>query len=376
MKSVKLSVPLKINVKKLAKHLPNLHYRGRFELSGQINSSEFLMNKQGGNQIVLGFKDEVEEGFTKIVSHLNSKALSAVLLDLPEELRDQIVEALKDTELELHELSAEEIGDFTQQVQKDRRLQEVNALEQKNRKANFSAEDARDISQHCIGYTDANSDKPILGTCGIGPCVGVAIYNPEIKVAALTHLDTSIALSSVEEMFAELSKDSDAILQVHLRGGDFMSRKMIDRLLELINGMNNVEIISADLISEDVRSIAIDARTGEIYTEVLFRQLDANGEGYDSIYIQNSLNLQYDGRGRSQDLAKPINNSQQNYDTHRMLNKLGSDQYSHGLYSYTSSSMGTQFNIDESAFGFIDEFLQDAVKGVNNGKQSEGRGNW
>src|SRR5579859_7308503 len=79
----------------------------------------------------------------------------------------------------------------------------------------FDPSDGYEINMRCAGITSANSAKPILGTRGLSSCMGVAVFNPELKTGGLAHLS------------------QDPHNNIHLSGA---SRKALSSLLAAARG--------------------------------------------------------------------------------------------------------------------------------------------
>ena len=88
------------------------------------------------------------------------------------------------------------------------------------------------IFQRGLGVIDDASLTRELGTLGLGPCIGVVLYQPDKKVLVVGHFD---ALTKVFDSFLEILKyvreaglsDSDIDgLQVSICGGDATSGEL------------------------------------------------------------------------------------------------------------------------------------------------------
>ncbi|MGC1853947.1 MAG: hypothetical protein WA659_01015 [Candidatus Aquirickettsiella sp.] len=140
----------------------------------------------------------------------------------------------------------------------------------------FSLEESQAVLQHEVAITNSKSKKPILGSYGARPCVIVALYNPSTKEAVLAHIDALTTLFSLNQYFTKLSSNAENgdKIQVHLSGGDNSSKKKTTALIKEINDCNDTEIISANICNgNDSKSLAIDSRTGEIFTSFRPNQL-------------------------------------------------------------------------------------------------------
>jgi len=140
----------------------------------------------------------------------------------------------------------------------------------------FTPNEARGVSQRELVIANADSQKPILGTFGAGPCVAIAVYNPTTHSAMLTHIDQLTEISSLKKHLDIIAKNSSEPLQVHLAGGQEGSKKMCAEIIEMLNKRGDNTIKSSKLIplGGSGESLAIDARTGEIFTSFEPKQLD------------------------------------------------------------------------------------------------------
>lgn len=125
------------------------------------------------------------------------------------------------------------------------------------------------VLQQEFAVTDANSDKPVLGTGGAGPCIILAIYDQKNKIAILAHVDIS-CLYDIPTLFKNISIEHSV---AHISGGtgcEEDSLKIID-ILE----RHKIKIVNADIERDRYlpASLAIDARTGNIYSPVDISQL-------------------------------------------------------------------------------------------------------
>lgn len=137
----------------------------------------------------------------------------------------------------------------------------------------FTAHEALGVLQHEIGLTTANSEKPILGTYSAGPCVIVAMYNPKTKVAALAHVDCTTDLNSLYSHLCNIL-GNDTAIDIHIAGGDSTSESTVVSILKMINQNPRFILKTARILGRDIKSLAIDSRTGEIFTDFHHEQLD------------------------------------------------------------------------------------------------------
>ena len=153
-------------------------------------------------------------------------------------------------------------------------LKEANKLGQKFNSGFFDAREAQGVLQHEVAVTDSSNAFPILGSIGAGPCIIMALYNPQNKQAALCHIDSLTTLGSLDKWISRI-KDRQNIIEVHLAGGSRSSQMLVYELLIKIASDPNLVVKTSDLIdrSEWGKSLAIDTRTGEVFTNFAFAQL-------------------------------------------------------------------------------------------------------
>jgi len=187
-----------------------------------------------------------------------------------------------------------------------------NVGQQKN-KGTLQADEVIAVNQHDVAYTNSDSVRPILASSGAGPCVIMAVYNPKTKTAALTHIDIGTKMSSVREIFDELRSDGNDPLEIHLGGGNRSkaSKRMLTRLIKEVDKQANVEIKSANLLDENIEAndLAIDTRTGEIFTNFDILTLDErllNESRMFEIIMMEKINNTSSGRGPYFALRKTI----------------------------------------------------------------------
>ncbi|KTC81130.1 Uncharacterised protein [Legionella cherrii] len=180
-------------------------------------------------------------------------------------------------------------------------------------KGNFSSTEGYAVLQHEIGITNNTSLKPILGSYGAGPCVIIAIWNATTKTALLAHVDKFTSLTSVESLFKRISSDDNDILEVHLHGGDWSSKKQAAQIIELVENHKNAKILSADVCNDGhSKSLAIDGRTGEVFNDLSPAQLEHGRNSEDQLkkiafrLIESPLELCFDGRQREHQIEHQV----------------------------------------------------------------------
>jgi len=142
------------------------------------------------------------------------------------------------------------------------------------------------VDMNSYGVTTVDRGHTILKTTGLGPCVGVALYEPAKKVAGLFHLTTPLDAtvrgtplwkSVQEDIVALLSAmqrngvtfDDRANIEASLIGGEYTEE--LPRLIPVIEERLRQLGISKIVISEEgekgkVKDFAIDAKNGRIYS--------------------------------------------------------------------------------------------------------------
>lgn len=122
------------------------------------------------------------------------------------------------------------------------------------------------VLQGEYAITTSESEQPVLGTYGAGPCLIVAIYDSNSRTAFLTHIDTLSDLQSLKYIIKSFDSQHST---VHLFGGDNSSAEMVMDVVEILESMN-FQLHNTDIVRDSFESasMAIDARTGKIFTQV------------------------------------------------------------------------------------------------------------
>lgn len=288
-KTVILSEPLAIHIMELAKFFPESQCR---EPTPQRPSAS-IYNPSNNYRAILTF-DGHEGAYTTIGSELSPAALALALKALPDTYFEHIKALLAGTELELPVLTPQQIRNHANQTAEAsatlQKLDRVNAIGQTRTTGHFTAQEARDIMQHSAGFTDATSKRPIMASYGAGPCIIMAIHNPDQKSVALAHIDSLTTMDSVRNLFFVLCNGKSP-LEVHLRGGEKASPHLAIQLLEMIDSQPDTLLKSACLCAEDGNSkmLAIDSRSGEIFTDFDIANIDI---GKDYLYRKTIMQSQ------------------------------------------------------------------------------------
>lgn len=156
----------------------------------------------------------------------------------------------------------------------DARISSLHALGQVDQEASFDSAEARNIYIRGLGITNADDRRPVLATNGMGPCVAVALYNPQTKTAALAHFDTNTDVRSLHRMMDIIGRDQP--VEVHLSGGQDISRKLVRDIVSTLADYPQAMVKSAAVMTEPgtLKSLAIDARNGEVATQFFSAGMD------------------------------------------------------------------------------------------------------
>ncbi|AIK97263.1 hypothetical protein [Candidatus Odyssella acanthamoebae] len=146
------------------------------------------------------------------------------------------------------------------------KIAHVNKIGQKQQVGTFILQQAKHVAQHYVGYTYGGHQYPIIGSYGAESCVIMAVHNAEAQASALCHIDIFTEISSLNKVFHNLQSQKSEALEVHLAGGDDYVIEMMLSILKLIEQQPNAIIKSANLVTNYANKLAIDSRTGEIYT--------------------------------------------------------------------------------------------------------------
>jgi chemotaxis receptor (MCP) glutamine deamidase CheD len=151
----------------------------------------------------------------------------------------------------------------------------VKSLGQPEKEGEFTKEDSRYVYIRGYATSSAEDARPILGTNGAGPCLIVALYNPTEKTAMLAHIDANTDIQSLHKIIERMG-GKDQPLQAHLAGGRPMTETMVGGVLDILKQHGNISIKSADIMNDDdsMKSLAIDSRTGEVYTRFMSMHMD------------------------------------------------------------------------------------------------------
>lgn len=279
----KLNAPLEIDVAEVASFFPEFRYRGPFarDFSSELITSEFIVNDADMHKCgFLYFDDKTEKGFTTITSHYTPKELAVFFSRLPENISKKLISALQGTCLEIPTLDESEKAVINREIQgkneQFKHLKSIQAPLRNTQQINFTPHEAVTVVQHEYAIATFDSRQPVLGTFGAGPCVILALYDKENRRAMLAHIDS---LTDLQSLSRTIQKFSSKNTIAHLLGGDSSSQFMCIELLEVLRKLN-IEIENADLINHfnPSASLAIDSRTGAIYSPIHHSQLSKTND--------------------------------------------------------------------------------------------------
>lgn len=122
----------------------------------------------------------------------------------------------------------------------------------------------RGIIQKEFAFTSATSSTPIVGTTIADPCMRFTVYDPANHKAAIAHVDHVTDLASICFVFNNFSS---RLLEVRLFGGGEHSAALASRVLQEIEKVKGVNVLSSDFSANGsplFGSCCIDARSGII----------------------------------------------------------------------------------------------------------------
>lgn len=161
-------------------------------------------------------------------------------------------------------------------------------LYQFQRKGVKETEEMIDVMMNTYGVSSANHEYPILKTTGIGPCVAVALWEPQGKVAGLIHIIATNDNPSREvrqdilNVFNAMKRNGAVDghrekIQVHIVGG-LEDDHLHDTILDSLKGLEIENILTNERaeVGASGHCIAIDARTGELFnlTDIQPKEID------------------------------------------------------------------------------------------------------
>lgn len=295
---VNLEEPLQIDIETMARtNFPH----GKFLRDASGN--EYILD-ENGRTIILCKVGEANKGFSSLYSPLTPKELRRALLALPEDQQDKLA-----TLLRLPEPGQEDIQEFERTKKERERKQKLvkealelpSAFRDSEELVEVDQGYVRGIIQKEYAITDSGSEKPIIGTSGLGPCIALTIYDRTNQVAGIAHIDGSTSIDSLDRMFYEFHQEDDSVspLELRLIGGDGSSRETAINILEYLKN-KGYKLASTDILGKKHPSaFVIDARSGAIIPNITpidngeEEQLRMQASG---IAINAALKKEFDGR--------------------------------------------------------------------------------
>lgn len=172
-------------------------------------------------------------------------------------------------------------------------------LQNLSQEIDFKPENTVCVVQHEYAVTQKGSAKPILGTFGASPCVILAIYDEQNKIALLAHIDAGTNLDSLQKTLAKMSIQHSV---AYIYGGNKEDPLEFDEVIAFVK-KNQIEIKSQALTStSEPASFAINADTGKIYLPVEAHHLDVNAtvkkkiQEYDSKSAERQQEMEVNSR--------------------------------------------------------------------------------
>ncbi len=106
------------------------------------------------------------------------------------------------------------------------------------------------IIQGEYAIINSKSEKNVVGTFGLGDCIGLVLYDTDNQVAAVAHIDGFTDIHpSISKLLYDLSEAGGESYEARLFGG---SKNTAKKLVELIEELrkNEIEIVEADILEQ------------------------------------------------------------------------------------------------------------------------------
>jgi hypothetical protein len=158
-----------------------------------------------------------------------------------------------------------------------------------------------------IGVTSLNHEKTILGTFGAGPCIILAIFNPNDHTALLSHLSSGVSSKHFFPYLNQFSKDQGKKFQAYIAGSDHSTRNQMSTLIDDLQKRDDLEIVGVSLGDGfNDKSLAIDALTGEVFTDFNPDQLQDRFMSQAKIMVRSSMFLFNPSSARLDEIKIPL----------------------------------------------------------------------
>lgn len=135
---------------------------------------------------------------------------------------------------------------------------------------NNNMDDVVEVLQKEYAITNAEDEKPVLAASGLYACTALVGYDKETKVGFLAHYDLGTDVGvSFDNLAGELGQGN---YEVNIIGGENgFSEELVQSIRAEVNENDNMIIVQEDVLGHghiypNDRSIALDTRTGEIFT--------------------------------------------------------------------------------------------------------------
>ena len=141
----------------------------------------------------------------------------------------------------------------------------------------------------------SESERPIIGSFGMGPCIAMTGYDPKQKIGFISHNGIGDYVETLHTLvLEELRKKSKSELKmdIHIVGGMIGSGELASRLTGVARDNFNPRRISCDLALDTSdwtylgKSFLLDVRNGNIYS-VDGRPLSSIPKANPSIKLSN-----------------------------------------------------------------------------------------
>ena len=214
-----------------------------------------------------------QEGENLVIStqHSKDQLIQKLKIHLTPQHYQQLRTAFSGTELELPVRSVSEERLEEEKRQFGAIFTAILTIGQPEKQGRFTPEEAHLVRQGEYAITTESSDYPIIGTYAAADCVIICLYNVPTHTALLAHVDGITTLSSLDLLIHDIGPGQ---LRLHLAGGTQESIKLIKKIVQFFIS-KSIEITSTDLVGDgDMgKSLAIDARTGDVFTSFQHTQL-------------------------------------------------------------------------------------------------------
>lgn len=137
--------------------------------------------------------------------------------------------------------------------------------------------DVVEVLQHEQAITTATDSKPVLATVNLATCIGITAYERTARIGALGHYDgrTDLELSLAElfDIMESFVKYTHTQFDVNIITAYPQDNEVDRRIIQQsILARKNMHVNITELISPSTerKSIALDTRTGQVYSYNFF----------------------------------------------------------------------------------------------------------